>query len=69
MEDIEDGAESEKDSSEEEKREEAEVRNVSDSSFVIVKYEEEFYPGKVINKENDAMLLISTMIKSGADWK
>lgn len=24
---------------------------------------------EVINKENDAMLLISTMVKSGADWK
>jgi hypothetical protein len=40
--------------------------NIGD--FVIVKYEEEYFPG-VINDTNPTSALVSVMIMSGSGWK
>lgn len=44
------------------------LRKFNVDTYVIVKYEEAFYPGKILKKERK-MFLISTMVKSGSDWK
>lgn len=40
----------------------------ADNKYVIVKYEDCLYPGHVLEKKGNS-LLVSTMVKSGADWK
>lgn len=37
--------------------------------FVIVRYENCVYPGEILEKQDDENIVISSMTKSGADWK
>lgn len=48
--------------------EETQLENIKTQKYIIVQYENRYYPG-TITEENSSSVLVSTMERSGTDWK